>query len=172
VRALQVALVGLALVGAGCGYHIAGHADLMPKTIKTIAIPAFGNQTVHQKLSQLISEDLTREFNSRTRYRIVAEPDRADAILQGSVIQYLSGPNIVDQKTGRATGAQVIVILQLSLTDRQTGKVIFNRPRYEFRERYEISLDPQAYFDESGTAIIRLSRDVARSVVTAILVDF
>ena len=164
--------MGLVLVGAGCGYHVAGHADLMPKTIKTIAIPAFGNQTVHQKLSQLISEDLTREFNSRTRYRIVAEPDKADATLQGSVIQFLSGPNIVDQTSGRATGAQIIVILQLSLTDRQTGKVIFNRPRYEFRERYEISLDPQAYFDESGTAIMRLSRDVARSVITAILVDF
>ena len=55
---------------------------------------------------------------------------------------------------------------------RHTGKVLFSRPSYEFRERYEISIDPQAYFDESGTAIIRLSRDVARSVVTAILVNF
>ena len=89
----------------------------MPKTIRTIAIPAFGNQTVHQKLSQLISEDLTREFISRTRYTIVAEPEKADALLQGSVIQYASGPNIIDQASGRATGAQIVVGLQLSLTD-------------------------------------------------------
>src|SRR5579871_731009 len=70
-------LLLLALLTGSCGYHVAGHADLMPKTIKTIAIPAFGNQTVHQKLSQLISEDLTREFISRTSYRIVAEPEKA-----------------------------------------------------------------------------------------------
>ena len=165
-------LLILALLTAACGYHVAGHSDLMPKTIKTIAIPAFGNQSVHQKLSQLISEDLTREFISRTPYTIVAQPEKADALLQGSVISYGSGPTIFDPVSGRATGAQIIVALQVTLTDRNTGKVLFSRPRYEFRERYEISIDPQAYFDESGTAIIRLSRDVARSVVTAILVNF
>jgi outer membrane lipopolysaccharide assembly protein LptE/RlpB len=164
-------LLALALL-TGCGYHVAGHSDLMPKTIKTIAIPAFGNRSVHQKLSQLISEDLTREFISRTRYTVVAEPEKADALLQGSVVRYDSGPTIFDPVSGRATGAQVVVVLQVSLTDRHTGKVLFSRPTYEFRERYEISTDPQAYFDESGTAIIRLSRDVARSVVTAILVSF
>ena len=168
-RTLPLVLVFLL---TGCGYHVAGHAALMPKTVKTIAIPAFGNQTVHQKLSQLISEDLTREFISRTRYTIVAEPEKADAVLTGAVINYFSGGTIYDPVTARATGGQIIVILQISLTDRQTGKAIFSNPRYEFRERYEISIDPQAYFDESGTAIIRLSRDVARSVVTAILVNF
>jgi hypothetical protein len=165
-------LFALLLLTAGCGYHVAGHADLMPKTIKTIAIPAFGNATVHHKLSQLISGDLTREFVSRTRYAVVAEPERADAVLQGSVVRFDNFPTIFDPVSNRATGAQVVVTLQVSLTDRHTGKVLFSRPAYEFRERYEISVDPQAYFDESGTAIIRLSRDVARSVVTAILVNF
>jgi hypothetical protein len=171
----RIGLIGplaFALLTGGCGYHIAGQSDLLPKSIKTIAIPAFGNATVHQKLSQLITEDLTREFISRTRYRIVANPSEADAILQGGVTRYDSGPTIVDPVSGRATSAIVVVQLQVSLTDRHTGKVLFSRPGYEFRERYEISIDPQAYFDESGTAMIRLSRDVARSVVTAILVNF
>ncbi len=171
-RPFSCRFLPLVLLLSSCGYRVAGHADLVPKTIKTIAIPAFGNQTVHQKLSQLISEDLTREFISRTRYTIVSVPDNADALLTGSVLQYSSGGTIYDPVTGRATGGQIIVVLQVSLTDRHTGKTIFSRPRYEFRERYEISIDPQAYFDESGTAIIRLSRDVAHSVVTAILVDF
>ena len=65
-----------------------------------------------------------------------------------------------------------MVTLRLTLTDRATGKVLFSRPGAEFRERYEISTDPAAYFDESGTAMQRVSRDVARSVVTAILEGF
>jgi hypothetical protein len=40
------------------------------------------------------------------------------------------------------------------------------------RERYEISVDPQAYFDESGAGIERLGKDVARDVVTSILEKF
>ena len=31
----------MALTGGGCGYHVSGHADMLPKTIKTIAVPAF-----------------------------------------------------------------------------------------------------------------------------------
>jgi hypothetical protein len=42
----------------------------------------------------------------------------------------------------------------------------------EVRERYQISTNPQQYFDESGTAIMRLSKDVAQSVVSAILENF
>ena len=62
--------------------------------------------------------------------------------------------------------------LQLTLTDRHTGKVLFSRTGYEFRERYEVALDPQQYFDESSTAMQRLSKDAARSVVSAILENF
>jgi hypothetical protein len=60
----------------GCGYHVSGHGDLMPKTIKTIAIPAFGNITVRYQLARLLPADITREFLSRTHYAIVADPAR------------------------------------------------------------------------------------------------
>ena len=55
--------------------------------------------------------------------------------------------------------------MQITLTERATGKVLFSRPALEFRERYEISADPQTYFDESGTAMERVARDAARTVV-------
>lgn len=162
----------MVLATVGCGYHVAGHTNLMPKEIKTIAVPAFGNATVYHKLAQLLTADITREFNSRTRYVITAEPDSADAVLRGALVRFDKGPIVLDPVSGRATVSQVVVILQVTLTDRHTGKVLFSRPGYEFRERYEVSLDPETYFDESGTAIQRVSRDAARSLVTAILVNF
>jgi hypothetical protein len=42
----------------------------------------------------------------------------------------------------------------------------------EFRERYEISVDQRAYFDESDAALDRLTEDVARTMVSAILEKF
>jgi len=163
----------LALGTAGCGYHVAGHAGLMPKNVQTIAIPAFGNATTGRaKLSRLITADVSREFLSRTHYTIVTQPEQADAVLVGVLSNFNSSPIISDPVSGRSTGIQVVAVLQVTLTDRHTGKTIFSRPTYEYRERYEVTLDPQAYFDESGTAIERLSRDIARSVVTAILENF
>ena len=78
---------------------------------------------------------------------------------------------MADPVTGRSTGAQVTVSIQVKLTDKN-GKVLFNRPNMEFRERYELSITPGQYFDESAVALDRLSQDVARSVVSAILEDF
>jgi hypothetical protein len=51
--------------------------------------------------------------------------------------------------------------------------VIFSRPTFDAHERYELSVTNNIqYFDESGAAVQRLSRDVARDVVTAILENF
>jgi outer membrane lipopolysaccharide assembly protein LptE/RlpB len=156
----------------GCGYHVAGHADLMPKTIKTIAVPAFGNPTTRFEIARMLPEDVTREFISRTRYQIISDPTQADAVLKGVVNNYAAYPTVVDPVSGRATGVQVIVSMQISLTERATGKVLYQRNSFEFRERYTISINPQTYFDESGTAMARVSKDASRSIVTAILENF
>jgi hypothetical protein len=165
-------LVMGAVLAGGCGYHTGGKGDLLPKKIKTIAIPAFGNVTTRYNLAERLPADITREFISRTRYRVVADPREADAVLTGAVVNFGTYPTIFDPVSGRATGVQAVVVLQLTLTDRSTGAVLFSRPGQEFRERYEISVDPRAYFDESTAALERLSRDVARSVVSAVLENF
>jgi hypothetical protein len=160
------------LLAPGCGYHVSGHADLMPRNIKTIAIPAFGNVTTRYQLARLLPADITREFLSRTHYAIVADPSQADAVLTGTVTNFAFFSTVNDPVSARATAAQAVVTLTVTLTNRATGAVLFSRQGAEFRERYEISVDPVAYFDESGTAMQRLSRDVARSVVAAILEGF
>ncbi|MGC9973099.1 MAG: LptE family protein [Bryobacteraceae bacterium] len=165
-------LAAAGLASAGCGYHVAGRADLLPKNIQTIAIPAFRNATTRYRLAELLPAALTREFISRTRYRIVADPKAADAVLSGVVLKYDGAPVIFNQATGRATTVQVFVRLEITLRDRATGAVLFSRPGIEFRDRYEISVDPSAYFEESDAAMDRLSRDMARSVVAAILEKF
>lgn len=128
---------------------------------------------MHFKLTDSLPQAIGREFITRTRYKIVNNPDDADAVLSGSVINYVVFPTLFDQATGRTSGLQVNVTMQVTLTDRETGKVIFTRPRFEAHERYEVSVtNTTQYFDESGTAMQRLSRDVAREVVSAILENF
>jgi hypothetical protein len=166
------ALALAAMLLSACGYKVGGKADLLPATIKTIAVPVFGNVTIRYKMSELLSADITREFLARTRYKVVAEPDRADAILYGSVVNFFQAPTIFDQRTGRAAGIQVSVFINLKLVDRATGKTLYQRDNMEIRQRYEISTDPSQFFEESGPAMARLSQDVARQVVSTVLEGF
>ncbi|MGH9630933.1 MAG: LPS assembly lipoprotein LptE [Bryobacteraceae bacterium] len=167
-----LAAVGLAALTTGCGYRVAGRADLLPDTIQTIAVPAFGNLTTRYKLSDRLPAAITRELVTRTRYQIVSDPDQADAVLQGAVTNYISSPTVFDQATSRASGVQMSVYLQVSLVERSNGAVLYTQPNMEFRQRYEISTDQIAYFEESDIALNRLSQDVARTLVSSILENF
>jgi len=172
VRLVRWALWAAAWLPAGCGYHVAGHADLLPRRIQTIAVPAFANLTTRYRLTERLPAAITREFLSRTRYQIVADPEQADAVLRGAVLNYVSYPTVLDPATARAAGVQISVTLQVTLTERATGAVLFSRPHFEVRERYEIAVDQRAYLDESDVALDRLCRDVARTLVSALRENF
>ena len=169
---LPLACCVLGFGAASCGYHVTGAVSVLPQNVKTIAIPTFKNATTHYRLSEVITAAVAREFISRTRYKIVADPDNADAVLSGSVVNAFAYPTTFDPQTGRAAGVQVVVFLALTLRDRVTNSVLLDRPHMEFRQVYEISVNPAVYFDESDIAMDRLSRDVAHTVVSAVLENF
>lgn len=170
---VAMAVLGTAFGLAGCGYHVAGTQSELPKTIHTIAVPPFDNATIRYKLTDLLPEDIDREFNSRTKYQIISDATQADAVLHGTVLSYAAYPTLIDQTNGRTSALQVIVRLSVTLTDRSTGKVLYAKPFYEAHERYEAAVtNNYQYFDESTLAVQRLSKDVARDLVSSILDNF
>ncbi len=162
----------LALAACSCGYHVAGHSDLAPKGISTVCIPAFSNASVRYKLTDRLPEAISREIIARTRYHIITDCSQADASLRGSVNNYLYYPTVFDPTTSRASAIDLRVYLTVAMTERATNKTIFKRTNMEVRERYEISIDPRAYFDESDAALDRVARSVAQQLVTAMLSNF
>lgn len=154
---------------SGCGYHVAGRADLLPKTLRTIAVPAFANNTPRYRLADRLAQAITREFLTRTRYQVVSDPGQADAVLDGGVMNIMTFPITFAANT---TGVQIHVFLRVTLRERASGKELYSNANLEYRERYEIAVDPVAYFEESDAALDRLSRQVGASVVTAILEAF
>jgi hypothetical protein len=164
------------LLGTGlstsCGYHVAGKANMIPDNIRSIGIPPFRNATTRYKLTERFPSLLTREFLSRTKYQILPDAEGADAVLQGTINAVLAFPVLFDAATGRASGVQVQVVIAITLLNKRTGTYLYNNPGFDFRQRYEISTDPLAFFDESTPAFERMGRDLAATVVTAVLENF
>lgn len=155
---------------AGCGYHISGQGDLMPKAIHTVAVTPMPGP--RYQLSRTLPADIARELIARTKYQVIDDPKQADAVLSGHIVNVSNFPTLFDPATGRATSVLTLVTVQFIMTERATGKTLFSQPNMEVRQSYQISTNPQQYFDESGTALARISKDVARAVVSAILEQF
>ncbi len=167
-------LPALLLVAAatGCGYHVAGRADTIPDTVRTIAVPPFENLTTEYKIEQHLTRAVARELLSRTRYDVVYSEANADAKLEGAVIGFFAYPANYDPLTGRATTINTITQLSVTLWDRQSGALIYQNPNLEHRERYEVSSSPEVYFEERQAALVRSSESMARSLVSAVLEGF
>jgi hypothetical protein len=155
-----------------CGYHVGGRADLVPKSVQTISIPAFTTFTTRYKLVDVLPKQIGREFLARTRFRIVNDPSEADAVLNGSINTVTAVPTVFDPTSGKATSIQVVVSATFNLIERTTGRVLFSRVNFIARQNYEIPVDPHQFFDERDPAFDRLSRDVAHDIVSAILENF
>jgi len=166
--ALMLAL----LLCSACGYHTAGHAVQLPGNVKTIAVPAFKNETLTYRIDQMLTASVVREFTTRTRYRILnTSSEDADATLTGVVLSTVASPLTYDTNTGRAASVLVVVSMKVTLTDR-SGKVLYQNPAYLFREQYEVSQDLATFFEEDSPAFRRLSEDFARTLVSNILEGF
>ncbi|MFQ5777174.1 MAG: LPS assembly lipoprotein LptE [Terriglobia bacterium] len=168
---LVVALL-LALAGFACGYRVAGRAGRLPENVKVIAVPAFENQSSVMGVEQRLTAAVMQEFIHRTRYRVVGKEEGADAVLRGTVKTVRSRPVIFDPVTGRASAIEITVTLGVQLRDRAKKETLFANQNYLFREQYEITSDLESFFEERNPAFDRLARDVAATLVSAILENF
>lgn len=165
-------LVVLGALLGSCGYRVGGRADLIPKGIQTIYIPAFTTLSTRYKLVDVLPERIGREFLARTRFRIVNNPAEADAVLHGSINNVMTNPTVFDPTSGKATSIQVLVSLTFNLIDQKTGQVLYSRANFVTRQNYEVPVDPHQFFDERDPAFDRLSRNVAHDIVSAIVENF
>ena len=155
----------------GCGYHTAGKASRLPENVRTIAIPVFENKTQTYRIETKLTGAVVTEFNTRTKYRIVSNPENADAIMRGTVVSTQIEPLTYDSRTGRASSGVVTIRVRVSLTDSK-GNMLYQNQNYLFRDQYQISSQVSNFFEEEDPAFDRLSRDFARTLVSNVLEAF
>ncbi len=170
-RAVCVAMTAVLTV-AGCGYHIAGRSNALPKSVHVIAIPALENKTTSYRLEQKLTAATVHEFLARTSYRVVSNPEDGDAVLRGKVLSLEAAPLLFDTKTGRATTMLVTVKCELTLTESATQKVLYHTDNFVFRNEYEISTDLKSFFEEQDPALDRLAQDFAAHLVAAVMENY
>jgi len=169
---LLLAILAVAVLAQGCGYHVAGHSANLPSEWTTIAIPAFKNDTTRYRIEQRFTEATIREFITRTKYHVVQDPASADAVLHGEVLSIDTTPVLFNATTGEVTTMLVTVHTKISLVDTHTQKPVYQDNDMVFRDEYQISTDVNSFFEEQDPALERMSRDLASHIVANVLEGF
>jgi lipopolysaccharide assembly LptE-like protein len=168
----------------GCGYHVAGRSDALPKSIHVIAVPALENKTTSYRIEQRLTAATVHEFLVKTPYRVVSDPANGDAVLRGKVLSLEAVPLLFDTITGRATTMLVTVKCEVTFEERETGKILYHTDNFLFRNEYEIptvvnpstgQVNPATlagFFEEQDPALDRLAQDFAARLVAAVTENF
>jgi len=177
-RRIAFGLMAAAVSIAGCGYHVAGRSDSLPKSIHTIAVPALENKTNSYRIEQRLTTATVHEFLAKTSYRVVANPADGEAVLRGKVLSLEAVPLLFDTATGRATTMLVTLKCEVTFEERATGKVLYHTDDFVFRNQYEISTDAnnpnsiKNFFEEQDPALDRMAKDFAARLVAAVVENY
>lgn len=169
---------------AGCGYHVAGRTNSLPKSIHVIAVPALENKTNSYRIEQRLTTATVHEFLAKTSYRVVSDPANGDAVLRGKVLSLEAVPLLFDTTTGRATTMMVTIKCEVTFEERETGKILYHTDNFLFRNEYEIptvvnpstgAVNPATlagFFEEQDPALDRLAQDFAARLVAAVTENY
>jgi len=163
-----VALV-LALAAA-CGYHLRGTGSSLPPGIRSMSIPVFKNRTTRYELDLKLTRAVIDEMVARGKVALAADPEHADAVLEGEVLAFSETP-VAFTGQARADRYTITVTARVVLRERASQRAIFSNPSFVYVEEYEV---PQGRDFESveSEAIDRVAEKFARSLVVAVLEGF
>ncbi|HTP69695.1 MAG TPA: LPS assembly lipoprotein LptE [Dongiaceae bacterium] len=194
LTAISVILAGMAL--AGCGYHVAGHSDVLPKSIHVIAVPTMENKTSTFKIEQQLTAATIHEFLAKTNYRIVSDANGGDALLTGKVLSMEVVPLLFQSSpqstapgaptTASATAMMVTMRCEVTLRERDNDKVLYHTDNFVFRNEYQLAsaqtfsngqpvftkAQVESFFQEGQPALERMSTDFATRLVAAVTENF
>jgi hypothetical protein len=81
-------------------------------------------------------------------------------------------PLLFDTKKGRATTMLITVKCEVTLEERESGKILYHSDNFLFRNEYELSTDVKSFFEEQDPALDRLAHDFAARLVAAVTENF
>ena len=161
--------IAIALMFDVCGYKQAGKGKSLPANIKTIAVPVFQNSSLKYRVEQRFTQAVADEILKRARaLKITTNTDEADAVLNGDIRSFRASGTILDQR-GRTRVWNVRIIISVTLRDQRTRKILFQDPRMTFEGEYELSDDPESFFNEENAAVDRIAKDFAQTILSTIL---
>lgn len=165
--ALTVAIV----LVVGCGYGLVGSgAGVLPADVLSVAVLPFENRTNRPEIDQRVTEEVAREFSQRSRRKVIANPDAADAVMEGAIVRFDTRP-VQFNASGRATRVETVVVLAGTLRERDTDRVLWSQGQLVFREQYEVA-DDSDLFAEETLALDDIARGAASTLVTSIVEGF
>ncbi len=167
---LVLMLMGLGVL-EGCssdpsrGYSF---ASLHDESIKTVAVPIWGNKTFNHDLEIQLTEAIIKEIRQSTPWRIAAHAQDADTTLTGEITQWQN--RLLTTKRNSSLGQDFSLELTVNFDwqDTRSGQVLAARRGFKQVEPYTPTRETGESLALGETAAIQaLAKDIVAQMRSA-----
>jgi hypothetical protein len=153
---LSIAVLAL----SGCSSY--RWTSSVPEELRTVAVPVFENRTSSAELGPIVTRYTLREFQREGTFSIRRSGDSALEV-QGSIVKAHRSAAAYDRNySSRASEYRYIVMADVSLINKDTGKVLMNNRRYVAETTFLTRGD---LLTSQRDAASRIAQDFARQIV-------
>ena len=116
---------------SACGYHFAGTAPL-PQGIRNVSFAEFSNHTLETGVEKELQWAIEREFRTRRNIRVT---DMGEGVISAQLQRLELRPFSFDHRD-QVLEYEMVLTLDIQLTDRGSGKVLWQADRLRVTEYY------------------------------------
>ena len=145
----------------GCGYSLRTN---LPPGIESVHVPVLVNRTQEPGIEDFITQALTQAV-VQSGVRITRNAQTADAVLEGSIVEYRLTSLSFD-RTANVTSYRLIIGLALTFKDLKQNRIIWKQDRIEERADFLVAGQVTQTLAREELAVQRAAVDVARAIVS------
>jgi len=123
---------------SSCGYHFTGEYVGLPADVRSISIGRINNQSREYGLEKTLAFALEREIVIRRQLHLEEEAGAADGLLSGTIRDVRVRP-VGFNPNDQAVQYEVVLVLDLALTRRTDGKLLWQTRRLQEIDEYAAS---------------------------------
>jgi len=157
----------------GCGYHFSANGKSMGIRIESIAIPMIESTSSNTGFESDFTRIIREEFISHAKVPLLPS-EKAQSVLTGLIsdirteaLTYnlrqrnFEGDLITDEVT---SSRRLKIKLNMKLTDRITGKIIWHEEDMEEKAGFRVEEDPLATRYNQRQALQKIARQLAKKI--------
>ncbi|UCF05314.1 MAG: LptE family protein [bacterium] len=164
---VSILVLAVLLVLSSCGYY--GTGSRTAGDVKRIAVPYFQNETAEPDIEIEVTQQIIDGIVNDNTLKVVSE-EEADAILEGSIIEYSNVPFTFNEAPAASGGEvqadqyRVLIGLRISLLNTGDNAYIWENKRINAHGDYYLEDTGEQTYEK---ALEEVYRDIVESILGA-----
>lgn len=168
LRQLVVAwsLIAIGLTVGCAGYQL-GNATLYRGDIRTVYVPMFESDSLRRNLGERLTEAVVKEIESKTPYKVLSDPSRADSVLTGKII--LEQKRVLaENRNDEPRDVEANMVVTVSWMDRQGLAIGPNATISLAQQGFSVS-QAADYIPEAGQSVSTAQQEAIQRIAKQVV---